>query len=219
MDISRMANISAINQTTLTHSSEHRTQEKTSTLAADHTDAFIKSQAAFTPAYTKRSAQKQSSDNNMTQREDSEDKVGAIKQNEGEGRAELMTQGVRHIIRAMLVKQGEVLTGNVPSVGAKLYAEELLSQIRRLYGNSPEAENTPEYWTPENTAQRLITFFDCVSVDGDKTALLDRSFRGAFNDTEQLFGGRGRLPLESYETRDLVIENFFNRQQVNDGNI
>lgn len=218
MDISRMANISAVNQTTLTHSSERRTMEKSTTLATDHTDAFIKSEAAFTPAYTKKSAQKQASDNNLTQKEDSEDKVGAVKQGEGKGKAELMVQGVQHIIRAMLVKQGEVLTGNVPSVGAKLYAEELLSQIRRLYGNSAEAENTPEYWSSDNTAERLITFFNCVSVDGDKLSLLDRSFRGAFNETEQLFGGRGRLPLESYETRALVLENYFSKQE-NNGNI
>ncbi|MBP0982958.1 MAG: hypothetical protein J6A19_04460 [Oscillospiraceae bacterium] len=218
MDISRMANIASVNQTTLTHSSEHRTMDKSSTLATEHTDAFIKSQATFTPAYTKRSAQKQASDNNLTQREDSEDKVGAVKQNEGKGKAELMVQGVQHIIRAMLVKQGEVLTGNVPSVGAKLYAEELLSQIRRLYGNPAEAENTPEYWSPENTAERLITFFDCVSVEGDKYNLLDRSFKGAFADTEQLFGGRGRLPLESYETKQLVLDNYFNKPE-NNGNI
>ena len=218
MDISRMANIASVNQTTLTHSSEHRTMEKSTTMASEHTDAFIKSEATFTPAYTKKSAQKQASDNNLTQREDSEDKVGAIKQNEGKSRLELMTQGVQHIIRAMLVKQGEVLSGNVPSVGAKMYAEELLSQIRRLYGNSEADENTPEYWTPENTAGRLVTFFDCVSVEGDKKELLDRSFKGAFNDTEQLFGGRGRLPLESYETKQLVLDNYFNKQG-NNGNI
>lgn len=218
MDISRMANISSVNQTTMTHSAEHRTQEKSSTLAADHTDAFIKSEAAFTPAYTKRSAQKQASDNNMTQREDSEDKVGAVKQSEGANRSELMVEGVQHIIRAMLVKQGEVLTGNIPSIGAKLYSDELLSQIRRLYGNSAEAEDTPEYWSADNTADRLLLFFDCVSVDGDKFNLLERSFRGAFNDTEQLFGGRGRLPLESYETRALVNEKYFS-VQGNNGNI
>lgn len=218
MDISRMANISSVNQTTMTHSAEHRTQEKSSTLAADHTDAFIKSEAAFTPAYTKRSAQKQASDNNMTQREDSEDKVGAVKQSEGANRSELMVEGVQHIIRAMLVKQGEVLTGNIPSIGAKLYSDELLSQIRRLYGNPAEAEDTPEYWSADNTADRLLLFFDCISVDGDKFNLLERSFRGAFNDTEQLFGGRGRLPLESYETRALVNEKYFSVQGKN-GNI
>lgn len=218
MDISRMANISSVNQTTLTHSSEHRTMEKSTTMASEHTDTFIKSEAMFTPAYTKKSAQKQNSDNNLTQREDSEDKVGAVKQNEGKSRVELMAQGVQHIIRAMLVKQGEVLSGNVPSVGAKMYAEELLAQIRRLYGNSEADENNPEYWTPENTAERLTTFFDCVSVDGDKLELLNRSFKGAFNDTEQLFGGRGRLPLESYETKQLVLENYFNKQ-VNNGDI
>lgn len=211
MDISRMANISAVNQTTLTHSAEHRTQEKSSTLAADHTDAFIKSEGTFTPAYTKKSAQKQASDNNLTQREDSEDTVSAIKQNQGGSRIELMTQGVQHIIRAMFVKQGEVITGSVPSVGAKLYAEELLSQIRKLYGNTEADENSMQYWSAENTADRLLTFFECVSVEGDKYELLDRSFRGAFNDTEQLFGGRGRLPLESYETRALVMERYFNR--------
>ena len=205
MDISRMADISSISRTTLTHSAEHRTQEKSSTLAADHTDAFIKSEAAFTPAYTKRSAQKQPSDNNLTQRENSEDKVGAVKQNDGAGRAELLTQGVQHIIRAMLVKQGEVLTGNVPSVGAKLYAEELLGQIRQLYGNSAADENSPDC---------MVLFFNCVSIEGDKQELLDRSFRGAFNETEQLFGGRGRLPLESYETRQLVMDNYFNVQHI-----
>ena len=213
-----MANISSVNQTTLTHSAEHRTQEKSSTLAADHTDAFIKSEAAFTPAYTKRSAQKQTSDNNLTQREDSEDKVGAVKQSEGRNKTELMVEGVQHIIRAMLVKQGEVLTGNIPSIGAKLYSDELLSQIRRLYGNPAEAEDTPEYWSADNTADRLLLFFDCVSVDGDKFNLLERSFRGAFNDTEQLFGGRGRLPLESYETRALINEKYFS-VQGNNGNI
>ena len=118
---------------------------------------------------------------------------------------------MQHIIRAMFVKQGEVITGNVPSVGAKLYAEELLSQIRKLYGNTEADENSMQYWSAENTADRLLTFFDCVSVEGDKYELLDRSFRGAFNDTEQLFGGRGRLPLESYETKALVMERYFTR--------
>lgn len=210
MDISRMANVASINQTNLTKSSEHRTMDKSSTLASEHTDSFIKSQKAFTPAYTKSSAKKQNSDNNLLQREDSEDKVGAIKQSEGKGKAELMVEGVQHIIRAMFVKQGEVLSGNVPSVGAKLYAEELLGQLRKLYGNSEADENDPAYWQPEPTAERLILFFECVSIDDDKTIMLDRSFSGAFRETEELFGGRGRLPLESYETKALIQEKYFN---------
>lgn len=210
MDISRMANIASVNQTNLTKSSEHRTMDKSSTLASEHTDSFIKSQKAFTPAYTKSSAKKQNSDNNLLQREDSEDKVGAIKQGEGKGKAELMVEGVQHIIRAMFVKQGEVLSGNVPSVGAKLYAEELLGQLRQLYGNEQADENDPAYWQPEPTAERLMLFFDCVSIDDDKTTMLDRSFSGAFKETEALFGGRGRLPLESYETKALIQEKYFN---------
>ena len=210
MDISRMANIASVNQTNLTKSSEHRTMDKSSTLASEHTDSFIKSQKAFTPAYTKSSAKKQNSDNNLLQREDSEDQVGAIKQGEGKGKAELMVEGVQHIIRAMFVKQGEVLSGNVPSVGAKLYAEELLGQLRKLYGNSEADENDPAYWQPEPTAERLILFFECVSIDDDKTIMLDRSFSGAFKETEELFGGRGRLPLESYETKALIQEKYFN---------
>ena len=210
MDISRMANVASVNQTNLTKSSEHRTMDKSSTLASEHTDSFIKSQKAFTPAYTKSSAKKQNSDNNLLQREDSEDKVGAIKQSEGKGKAELMVEGVQHIIRAMFVKQGEVLSGNVPSVGAKLYAEELLGQLRKLYGNSEADENDPAYWQPEPTAERLILFFECVSIDDDKTTMLDRSFSGAFKETEELFGGRGRLPLESYETKALIQEKYFN---------
>lgn len=215
MDISRMADISSISRTTLTHSAEHRTQEKSSTLAADHTDAFIKSEAAFTPAYTKRSAQKQPSDNNLTQRENSEDKVGAVKQNDGAGRAELLTQGVQHIIRAMLVKQGEVLTGNVPSVGAKLYAEELLGQIRQLYGNSAADENSPDYWTAEKHGRPYGAVFQLRLHRGRQAgASRPEASRGAFNETEQLFGGRGRLPLESYETRQLVMDNYFNVQHT-----
>ena len=211
MDISRMADIAAVNQTTLTKSSEHRTTQKSSTLASEHTDSFIKSQQAFTPAYTKASAQKQSSDNNLLQREDSENTVDKVNEN-GETQTERVGQGVRHIIRAMFVKQGEVLTGNVPSVGAKLYAEELLSQLRQLYGNSEADENSEEYWQPEATAQRLITFCECVKVEGmDKQEMLSSSFAGAFSDTEQLFGGRGHLPLASYETKQLVLDGYFNQ--------
>lgn len=213
MDISRIADIGSVNQTSLTKSVEHRTETKTSTLATEHTDSFVKSEAAFTPAYTKKSAQKQASDNNLLQREDSDRTIDKVEEQEQPAdRGELMTKGVSHIIRAMFVKQGEVLSGTVPSVGAKMYAEELLSQLRRLYGNTAAEENSEEYWQPDETAARLLMFFDCVSVEAeDKGALLERSFISAFNDTEKLFGGRGRLPLESYETRQLVIESYFNK--------
>lgn len=212
MDISRIADIGSVNQTNLTRSVEHRTENKSSSLATEHTDKFVKSEATFSPAYTKKSAQKQNSDNNLTQRENTEnhkdvDKVDA--QAGGENRGALMTKGISHIIRAMLVKQGEVLSGSVPSIGAKMYAEELLGQLRALYGNSPADENTAEYWQPDETAARLLMFFDAVSVDGEKQTMLEQSFMAAFNDTEQLFGGRGRLPLESYETRQLVLESYF----------
>lgn len=211
MDISRIADLGTVNQTTLTRSSEQRTETKSSTMASEHTDKFVKSSAMFTPAYTKKSAQKQASDNNLTQRENADapvDKVDA--EGEKKSTGELVTKGVSHIIRAMLVKQGEILSGNVPSVGAKMYAEELLTQLRALYGNSPAEENSPEFWQPDETAARLLMFFDAVSVDGEKRQLLERSFHSAFNDTEQLFGGRGRLPLESYETKQLVLESYFN---------
>ncbi len=211
MDISRMANISAVNQTNLTKSSEHRTEMKSTTLTAEHTDSFVKSQAAFTPAYTKRSAQKQNSDNNLTQKENAGEKeLERISEGGKKAPEELLTKGVSHIIRAMFVKQGEVLLGNVPSVGAKMYAEELLSQLRNMYGNTAAEENTPEYWQPDETAARILMFFDCVNIEGtDKMNILERSFISAFNDTENLFGGRGRLPLESYETKQLVMGSFF----------
>lgn len=210
MDISRIADIGTVNQTTMTKSATHRTETKTSTLAAEHTDSFVKSEAAFTPAYTKKSAQKQNSDNNLLQRENSDRTVDEVDEQGGNEHEALMTKGISHIIRAMLVKQGEVLSGNIPSVGAKMYAEELLSQLRQLYGNSAAEENTPEYWQPDETAARMMMFFDSVSIgEGNRMLMLERSFAGAFNDTEQLFGGRGRLPLESYETKQMIMEAYF----------
>lgn len=211
MDISRIADIGAINQTNQTRSVEHRTEGKTSTLATEHTDSFVKSEAAFMPAYTKKAARKQDSDNNLLQKEDSERTIDKVEeQGEQVTHGELVTKGISHIIRAMFVKQGEVLLGSVPSVGAKMYAEELLSQLRVLYGNSAAEENTPEYWQPDETAARLLMFFDSVELgDGDRGVTMERSFLSAFNDTEQLFGGRGRLPLESYETKRLVMESYF----------
>ncbi len=210
MDISRIADIGSVNQTTLTKPVSQRTETKTSTLAAEHTDSFVKSEAAFTPAYTKKSAQKQNSDNNLLQRENSDRTVDKVDEQERPENEVLMTKGISHIIRAMLVKQGEVLSGNVPSVGAKMYAEELLSQLRQLYGNSAAEENTPEYWQPDETAARMLMFFDSVNIEeGNRMLMLERSFLGAFNDTEQLFGGRGRLPLESYETKQMVLESYF----------
>lgn len=210
MDISRIADIGNVHQATLTKTSTQRTETKTSTLAAEHTDSFVKSEAAFTPAYTKKSAQKQNSDNNLTQRENTEDTVDKVDEQAAPVQEVLMTKGISHIIRAMFVKQGEVLSGNVPSVGAKMYAEELLSQLRQLYGNSAAEENTVEYWQPDETAARMLMFFDSVNIEeGNRMLMLERSFLGAFNDTEQLFGGRGRLPLESYETKQMVLEAYF----------
>lgn len=206
-----MADISAVNQTNLTKSAERRTEMKSTTLTTEHTDSFVKSEAAFTPAYTKKSARKQNSDNNLTQKENAGEKeLERITDSEKQAPEELLTKGVSHIIRAMFVKQGEVLSGSVPSVGAKMYAEELLSQLRIMYGNSAAEENTPEYWQPDETASRLMMFFDSVSIDSsDRKGLLERSFISAFGDTEKLFGGRGRLPLESYETKQLIMENYF----------
>ena len=211
MDISRIADIGTISHTTLNKPAERSTETKSSTLASEHTDKFVKSEAAFTPAYTKKSAQKQQSDNNLLQRENAERTIDKVEEQEQQvTRGELMTRGVSHIIRAMFVKQGEVISGQVPSVGAQMYAEELLSQLRQLYGSTAAEENTVEYWQPDETAARLLMFFDCVSVEGeDKELLLERSFIGAFNETEQLFGGRGRLPLECYETKQLVIQSYF----------
>lgn len=211
MDISRMADISAVNQTNLTKTSERRTEMKSTTLTTEHTDSFVKSEAAYTPAYTKKSARKQGSDNNLTQKENAGEKeLERITDSEKQAPEELLTKGVSHIIRAMFVKQGEVLTGSVPSVGAKMYAEELLSQLRVMYGNSAAEENTPEYWQPDETASRLMMFFDSVSIDSEnRNGLLERSFISAFGDTEKLFGGRGRLPLESYETKQIIMENYF----------
>ncbi len=212
MDISRVANLGTVSQATLTKSSEHRTEEKTSTLASEHTDSFIKKGTVYTPAYTRKSAQKQNANQNLLQREDSEDTVDKIKEQENPETAQQsrVSRGVSHILRAMLVKQGEVISGSIPSVGAEMYAEELLKQIRVLYGNSAAEENTPEYWQPDETAARMLMFFDSVSIDApDRKLALQHAFISAFNETEQLFGGRGRLPLESYETRKMVMDSYF----------
>lgn len=214
MDIGRIADLPAVNQTNLTRSSEQRTETKSSTMASEHTDSFIKSQAAFTPAYTKRSAQKQASDNNLLQREDSENTLDKINENGRKNRSELMTEGVQHIIRAMFVKQGEVLSGNVPSIGAQLYAEQLLTQIRSLYGNTAADENSAEYWQPVPTAERLKTFFEQVVVEGEnKDEVISRAFNAAFKSTEELFGGRGHLPLEAYETREIILNSYMKQPQ------
>lgn len=212
MDISRIADIGTVSQATLTKSSEQRTEDKTSTLASEHTDSFIRKGTVYTPAYTQKSAKKQNADQNLLQREVAEETLEKIKiqENPEASQQVLVSRGVSHIIRAMFVKQGEVLTGTIPSVGAEMYAEELLKQLRALYGSTSEEENTPEYWQPDETAARLLIFFDSVNVEAaDRQAFLESAFTSAFNDTEQLFGGRGRLPLESYETKKMVMDSYF----------
>lgn len=212
MDISRIADIGTVSQATLTKSSEQRTENKTSTLAAEHTDSFIRKGTVYTPAYTQKSAKKQNADQNLLQREVAEETLEKIKIQENPDASQqlLVSRGVSHIIRAMFVKQGEVLTGTIPSVGAEMYAEELLKQLRALYGSTMAEENTTEYWQPDETAARLLMFFDSVNVEAaDRQAFLESAFTQAFNDTEQLFGGRGRLPLESYETKKLVMDAYF----------
>ena len=213
LSVGRIAEYSATTNTTAPKSSERTSETKNSSMASEHTDKFIKSDAAFTPAYTKATV----TDNKAgTSREGKEaDKnENYPAENTGKNEGTEATKGPDFSFKGNLRTKNELmrdmvsqmLTGQVNESKKNSILSEL-DEILKAYGAPDDVEE--DYWGAEKTANRILDFAKSLAGDDPKALeTLRKAFETGFGECEGIFGGKSKLPGVCYETYDLVQKGF-----------
>lgn len=196
MEIAKVAEQAAITAQTAPKSTVETVTEKSkSTLATDNADKYVKSEETFTPAYTKKSAQKKEVDNS--------DKTEFTKTV-----AQTKADHLASVVDTLISHQASKYTYNTKQIEL---SDELKSQIEEATGKKIEEENTEseDYWGAEATAKRIFDFAKSLAGDDSKYAdTLKEAFIKGFGLAEKSYGGKGKLPKVCYETYDKVIDMF-----------
>ena len=198
MEIAKVAEQAAINQTTIAKTNVQTTTEKTnSTLATDNADKYVKSDEIFTPAYTKKSAQKKDVENSEVKFN------GSVAQT----KADHLTSVVENLIAHQAEKHGA--KKNVIELSGALK-----DQLEEITGKKPEGiegteTETEDYWGAEATAMRIFEF--AKSLSGDNVEFADTlrdAFIKGYGLAAKTYGGKDKLPGVCGETYDRVLELF-----------
>ena len=196
MEIAKVAEQAAVTAQTAPKSTVETVTEKTkSTLATDNADKYVKSEETFTPAYTKKSAQKKEVDNS--------DKTEFTKTV-----AQTKADHLASVVDTLISHQASKYTYNTKQIEL---SDELKSQIEEATGKKIEEENTEseDYWGAEATAKRIFDFAKSLAGDDSKYAdTLKEAFIKGFGLAEKSYGGKDKLPKVCYETYDKVIDMF-----------
>ena len=196
MEIAKVAEQAAITAQTAPKSTVETVTEKSkSTLATDNADKYVKSEETFTPAYTKKSAQKKEVDNS--------DKTEFTKTV-----AQTKADHLASVVDTLISHQASKYTYNTKQIEL---SDELKSQIEEATGKKIEEENTEseDYWGAEATAKRIFDFAKSLAGDDSKYAdTLKDAFIKGFGLAEKSYGGKDKLPKVCYETYDKVIDMF-----------
>lgn len=196
MEIAKVAEQAAITAQTAPKSTVETVTEKSkSTLATDNADKYVKSEETFTPAYTKKSAQKKEVDNS--------DKTEFTKTV-----AQTKADHLASVVDTLISHQASKYTYSTKQIEL---SDELKSQIEEATGKKIEEENTEseDYWGAEATAKRIFDFAKSLAGDDSKYAdTLKEAFIKGFGLAEKAYGGKDKLPKVCYETYDKVIDMF-----------
>ena len=196
MEIAKIAEQAAVTAQTAPKSTVETVTEKSkSTLATDNADKYVKSEETFTPAYTKKSAQKKEVDNS--------DKTEFTKTV-----AQTKADHLASVVDTLISHQASKYTYNTKQIEL---SDELKSQIEEATGKKIEEENTEseDYWGAEATAKRIFDFAKNLAGDNSKYAdTLKEAFIKGFGLAEKAYGGKDKLPKVCYETYDKVIDMF-----------
>lgn len=196
MEIAKVAEQAAVTAQTAPKSTVETVTEKAkSTLATDNADKYVKSEETFTPAYTKKSAQKKEVDNS--------DKTEFTKTV-----AQTKADHLASVVDTLISHQASKYTYNTKQIEL---SDELKSQIEEATGKKIEEENTEseDYWGAEATAKRIFDFAKSLAGDDSKYAdTLKDAFIKGFGLAEKSYGGKDKLPKVCYETYDKVIDMF-----------
>lgn len=210
MEIAKVAEQAAVTAQTAPKTSVQTTAEKTnSTLAADNADKYVKSEETFTPAYTKKSAQKKEVDNT------DKSQFRTVAQSKADHLASVVETLISH-------QASNASTKNTKQIEL---SDDLKSQIEEATGKKFESEevsdkeNNADYWGAEATAKRMFEFAKSLAGNDSKYAdTLKDAFIKGFGLAEKAYGGKGKLPEVCYDTYDKVIDMFdsWSKEKVDD---
>ncbi len=203
MSVGRVAELSNMTAATAVKPAERATEEKTTTLASEHTDKFVKSEATFTPAYTKATITDNRS-GTASEQKPSEDKTASANADKMEFTAKSNRQLKNESMKSMV---SQLLTGQASVKGDKVNIQSQLNEILSSFDIEPIEADSEDFWGAEKTAQRILDF--AKNLAGDDTGALS-TLRDAF---EKGFGEAGgiwgdKLPDVCQDTYDLVQKGF-----------
>ena len=202
MSVGRVAELSNMTAATAAKPAERATEEKTTTLASEHTDKFVKSEATFTPAYTKASVTDNRSGNTSEQKP-SDDKAAAMA-----GKMEFTAKSSRQLKNeSMKSMVSQLLTGQASVKGDKINIQSQLNEILSSFDIDPIKADSEDFWGAEKTAQRILDFAkNLAGDDSDAFTTLKNAFQKGFDEAGGIWGDK--LPDVCQDTYDLVQKGF-----------
>ncbi len=202
MSVGRIAETSAVTSATAPKPAERVSEEKSTTLASEHTDKFVKSETGYTPAYTKATVTDNRS--NSANENAPKDKTAASEKSYGSYQGKSVRQTKNEAMKDVISK----LLGGLASSTPKSTITDQLNSIFKSYGlENIEDDGSEDFWGAEATANRILDFAKSLAGDDDKAfSTLKDAFEKAFGDSEKIWGGK--LPSVCYDTLDRVRKGF-----------
>lgn len=200
MSVGRVAETSAMTAATAPKPAERVSEEKSTTLASDHTDKFVKSETGFTPAYTKATV----TDNRSNRKNDHTTDDSKSKTSGKTDSAKAASKSVRQMKNEGMKDIVAKLIGGQAS-GTKNTSS--IDQLLRSYGLEPLKADSEDFWGAEKTANRILDFAKALAGDDEKAfGKMKAAVEKAFGECEGIWGGK--LPSVCYETKDLIAKGF-----------
>ena len=204
LSVGRIAELSNVTAATAPKAAERVTEEKSSTLASEHTDKFVKSEATFTPAYTKATVTDNRSNTASDDKQEKETE-SSKKSDKMEFSAKSTRQMKNESMKDMVTK---LLTGQANATGEQTNnIQAQLNEILSSFDIEPIEADSEDFWGAEKTAARILDFAKSLAGD-DKDAIstLRDAFEKGFGDSEKIWGDK--LPDVCQDTYDLVQKGF-----------
>lgn len=202
MSVGRVAELSNMTAATAAKPAERATEGKTTTLASEHTDKFVKSEATFTPAYTKATVTDNRS--GMASEQKPEDKTASANTDKMEFTAKSNRQLKNESMKSMV---SQLLTGQASVKGDKINIQSQLNEILSSFDIEPIKADSEDFWGAEKTAQRILDFAkNLAGDDTDALSTLRKAFEKGFDEAGGIWGDK--LPETCQDTYDLVQKGF-----------
>lgn len=197
LSVGRVAELSNVTAATAPKAAEKVTEEKTTTLASDHTDKFVKSEATFTPAYTKATVTDNRSGSSTQDKAEAAEKTKS--KYVAKSSRQLKNESMKQMVSQLLTGQASANKG-----GNNIQAQ--LNEILTSFDLDPIKADSEDFWGAEKTAQRILDFAKSLGSNAEDVKTLRDAFEKGFGESGKIWGDK--LPGVCHETYDLVQKGF-----------